>query len=104
MNITEANAVNTLLHNILDLPDHNGQPTPLQRAEDAAALLADRANKALGAGLTGQQVRNQFDALAVPTCRVCGCDDDHACPGGCRWTEADLCSACAAPDPSGADN
>lgn len=28
-------------------------------------------------------------------CRVCGCDDDHACPGGCFWVEPDLCSACA---------
>lgn len=28
-------------------------------------------------------------------CRVCGCTDDHACPGGCYWVEYDLCSACA---------
>ena len=28
-------------------------------------------------------------------CRVCGCDDFHACPGGCYWAEDDLCSACA---------
>lgn len=27
-------------------------------------------------------------------CRVCGCDDFHACPGGCFWVEDDLCSAC----------
>lgn len=27
-------------------------------------------------------------------CRVCGCDDFHACPGGCSWVEDDLCSAC----------
>lgn len=27
-------------------------------------------------------------------CRVCGCDDFHACPGGCYWVEDDLCSAC----------
>jgi len=27
-------------------------------------------------------------------CRVCGCTDDHACPGGCYWVEPDLCSAC----------
>lgn len=30
-----------------------------------------------------------------PTCRVCGCTDDHACEGGCWWVEPDLCSACA---------
>lgn len=31
----------------------------------------------------------------VRTCRSCGCTDDRACPGGCFWVEADLCSACA---------
>lgn len=31
----------------------------------------------------------------VPTCRVCGCTDNHACPGGCYWVEPDLCSRCA---------
>ena len=34
------------------------------------------------------------------SCRVCGCDDAHACydpalGGGCAWVEPDLCSACA---------
>lgn len=28
-------------------------------------------------------------------CRICGCTDDHACPGGCYWIENDLCSACS---------
>ena len=27
-------------------------------------------------------------------CRVCGCSDFRACPGGCWWVEPDLCSAC----------
>lgn len=27
-------------------------------------------------------------------CRVCGCTDDRACPEGCYWVEADLCSEC----------
>ncbi len=27
-------------------------------------------------------------------CRVCGCTEDAACPGGCFWVEYDLCSAC----------
>ena len=27
-------------------------------------------------------------------CRVCGCTDDNACPGGCWWVEEVLCSAC----------
>lgn len=30
----------------------------------------------------------------IRRCRVCGCDDEHACPGGCWWVEDDLCSAC----------
>ena len=41
-----------------------------------------------------------FEALeainsSIRRCRVCGCPDDHACPGGCYWVEEDLCSACA---------
>jgi hypothetical protein len=30
-------------------------------------------------------------------CRVCGCTDTDACPGGCAWVELDppLCSTCA---------
>jgi hypothetical protein len=28
-------------------------------------------------------------------CRVCGCTNEQACPGGCSWVEPDLCSACA---------
>jgi len=27
-------------------------------------------------------------------CRVCGCDDLHACKGGCYWVEENLCSQC----------
>lgn len=30
----------------------------------------------------------------VQACRVCGCTNDNACPGGCYWVEEDLCSAC----------
>ena len=28
------------------------------------------------------------------SCRVCGCSDKRACPGGCHWVEKDLCSDC----------
>lgn len=35
----------------------------------------------------------------VPRCRVCGCTEEHGCPGGCCWVEdpegGELCSACA---------
>ena len=27
-------------------------------------------------------------------CRVCGCTQFHACPGGCYWVSDDLCSRC----------
>jgi hypothetical protein len=34
----------------------------------------------------------------IARCRVCGCTEDRACPGGCSWVEdprmGDLCSAC----------
>lgn len=30
-----------------------------------------------------------------PVCRVCGCTQYNACPGGCFWVEDDLCSRCA---------
>lgn len=53
-------------------------------------------------GLTDEQVANLLLELnllldidkTVRTCRVCGCTDDHACPGGCYWVEDDLCSEC----------
>lgn len=32
---------------------------------------------------------------AGAACRVCGCNDEAACPEGCVWAEADLCSRCA---------
>ena len=28
-------------------------------------------------------------------CRVCGCDWNHPCEGGCCWVKDDLCSKCA---------
>ena len=28
------------------------------------------------------------------SCRVCGCTDEKACPGGCSWALPDICSAC----------
>ncbi|MEW6573161.1 MAG: hypothetical protein AB1374_05960 [Bacillota bacterium] len=31
----------------------------------------------------------------MATCRICGCTDERACPGGCYWVEPDLCSRCA---------
>jgi hypothetical protein len=33
--------------------------------------------------------------LLERSCRICGCTNDRACPGGCAWVEFDLCSRCA---------
>jgi len=33
--------------------------------------------------------------LLTQQCRVCGCTNERACPGGCHWVEFDLCSQCA---------
>jgi myosin heavy subunit len=44
------------------------------------------------------QEENEEAGQKVRTCRVCGCTDDNACPGGCSWVEDDLCSACADPE------
>lgn len=41
------------------------------------------------------EVLAAFDRLAAEgVCVICGCDDLHACPGGCHWVQPDLCSAC----------
>lgn len=39
------------------------------------------------------------EVLTLPQaeCRVCGCTEEEACPGGCIWANsaATLCSQCA---------
>lgn len=30
----------------------------------------------------------------VEICRVCGCNDTHACEGGCSWVAPNICSRC----------
>lgn len=37
----------------------------------------------------------KFKFSATGRCRVCGCTDERACPGGCVWAEPSLCSRCA---------
>jgi hypothetical protein len=45
--------------------------------------------------------------LTPGECQVCGCTDEHACPGGCVWANASatLCSRCAqqAPELAGVE-
>lgn len=46
------------------------------------------------------EIRRAYDGPA--RCRVCGCTESKACPGGCVWVPdpelADLCSSCPADD------
>lgn len=37
---------------------------------------------------------DQPDLIEFGKCRVCGCTDFNACPGGCFWVAPDLCSVC----------
>ncbi len=40
--------------------------------------------------------------MAKRSCKVCGCTEERACPGGCCWIGPRLCSACSpASHPSG---
>ena len=45
-----------------------------------------------------RMAQREVDAI-VRTCRVCGCTDERACPGGCYWVAEDLCSVCAVGKP-----
>jgi len=42
-------------------------------------------------------IMKTIDEVVYPeeTCRVCGCTQERACPGGCYWVEPNLCSVCA---------
>ena len=47
--------------------------------------------------IEGDQVRSYEaieDEVVQRRCRLCGCTDRQACPGGCCWVEPDLCSRC----------
>lgn len=46
-------------------------------------------------GRSRRTLRQAIRAAMKGTCRVCGCTQAQACPGGCYWVEPDLCSTCA---------
>jgi hypothetical protein len=88
---------------------HDGQWVPLVCADvervdihrQAAQDVADRYG--LTVRLLRFTTRTELEVLtpapAAPRavggrCRVCGCTDGRACPGGCAWVAPDLCSAC----------
>lgn len=65
MNITEANETNTVLDYLLGLPGPSGEVPSDETARAAAAHLAEKANKALGAGLTAQAVTDNWHRVQV---------------------------------------
>jgi hypothetical protein len=57
----------------------------------------DEAEKAKGDEIA-RRVEAEAAAAAgenIQRCRVCGCTNLNACPGGCYWIKEDLCSVCA---------
>src|SRR4051812_2223915 len=70
----------------------------------ARADAMDRVQEGLtGAGWRCERIRlvpyPRVRLVDVDQCRVCGCTDDRACPGGCWWVPdpeqlGPLCSSC----------
>lgn len=85
-------------------------PITHERRVSAAKRIADQVHAVLRAQHQGledpgqgvPQMRRERTSSplwdAGPACRVCGCTEDRACPGGCWWVEPDLCSACVEAD------
>lgn len=82
-----------------------GVELPIERMENR--LDAEEALKSLEEfrasgekGIPLSDVKQEFlidkmiSFIGDGVCRVCGCTDGRACPGGCYWVEPDLCSAC----------
>lgn len=72
-------------------------PTWEQLTDEARVLYLQRAEQAFRIIISMMAEQEQ-------TCRVCGCTDDNACPGGCSWAEPGLCSACVDKDDTGPEN
>lgn len=75
------------------------------------AALGERglrlADRALTPGVPESVIPGFLDVVAA--CRVCGCTEDAACPGGCWWVpdpwmEGELCSSCLPPSPAPSAN
>lgn len=61
MTVTQSNDVNTLLRWAMDVPRaYGGGVVTSREAMEAAARLADAANKRLSAGLDGKSVRRMW--------------------------------------------
>lgn len=44
--------------------------------------------------LDALDLEDEFEDEEEAECRVCGCTEMRACPGGCLWVEHNLCSRC----------
>lgn len=64
----------------------------------ALAKLEPRARERIFAML---EERMAEEDESDPACRVCGCTEERACPGGCWWVEPDLCSECVGKEGQG---
>lgn len=56
---------------------------------------ADWAIKEMRDSLTAALAHLVGDSVTPRTCKVCGCTDAEACPGGCSWAQPAICSTCA---------
>lgn len=59
-----------------------------------ARILAGQVQLDSQALVSGKVLRRTKAPQKERKCRVCGCTELTACPGGCSWIEQDLCSAC----------
>lgn len=106
LTVSEASAVFDLLH-WLGVHPLAERVVDDDRAARALELLANHAGKTLQISVQPGEVRRAIETHAallaaaspgVRRCRVCGCTDDRACPGGCWWAGPDLCTACDPPE------
>ncbi|MFI6819229.1 hypothetical protein ACIBG7_43060 [Nonomuraea sp. NPDC050328] len=100
LTVKEAHAVNDLLSWILRTPRVTSG-----RAQLAAEVLAARAHRAMGSGLTPADVQERWRLARTaaaktgePSCALCGCTENAACEGGCAWhpnpLKVDVCTGC----------
>lgn len=62
---------------------------------EGARRMAGFVHNALGEDRIASLPLPDLAPIGVRACRVCGCTEDCACPGGCRWVAPGLCSSCA---------
>ncbi|HWN95036.1 MAG TPA: hypothetical protein VNT99_08385 [Methylomirabilota bacterium] len=78
-------------------PDFNGgaRETVEGFARDAQESIGEQAPEIAEFLELGWSEEYDVPIVRGSRCRVCGCTNEMACPGGCHWVEENLCSACA---------